>query len=70
VNLPPDAVARLARLLERRATAFLDDLEGWLASAEPPPGEAAAAPSLVRAGVRVVMVVDQKRDDGPHGEPD
>ena len=63
VNLPPDAVARLARILERRATAFLDDLEGWLASVEPEPEGPGGAAAGIRAGVRVVMVVDPKQAD-------
>ena len=65
VNLPPDAVARLARLLERRATAFLDDLEGWLEGVEPVSQDTPSKAGTVRAGVRVVMVVDPKHDDGP-----
>lgn len=56
-NLAPDVVPRLTRLLERRAAAFLDDLEGWLNDAEKIPEEDQQT-GRVRAGVRVVMVVD------------
>jgi hypothetical protein len=56
-DLSPDVIPRLSRLLERRATAFLDDLEGWLDDADRA-GERDDAPSGVRAGVRVIMVVD------------
>jgi hypothetical protein len=58
LQLPPEAIPRLARLLERRAAAFLDDLEGWFselqqsAATQPQPGGA------VRAGVRIVMIAD------------
>lgn len=69
LQLPPEAIPRLARLLERRAAAFLDDLEGWFselqqsAAAQPQPGKA------VRAGVRIVMIADNPAEaDGASGD--
>jgi hypothetical protein len=69
LQLPPEAIPRLARLLERRAAAFLDDLEGWFselqqsAAAQPHPGKA------VRAGVRIVMIADTPAgSDGANGD--
>ena len=69
LQIPPEAIPRLARLLERRAGAFLDDLEGWFSelqqSAATQPGKA------VRAGVRIVMIADNPvesdgaSEDGP-----
>jgi hypothetical protein len=56
-DLSPDVIPRLSRLLERRATAFLDDLEGWLDGADKV-AERDGESSGVRAGVRVIMVVD------------
>jgi len=61
-NLSPDVIPRLSRLLERRAAAFLDDLEGWLDDADKAP-EQDDRSSGVRAGVRVIMVVDPS-DEG------
>jgi len=61
-NLSPDVIPRLARLLERRAAAFLDDLEGWLNDAEKVAPSEDGTPG-VRAGVRVIMVVDP--EEGP-----
>jgi hypothetical protein len=56
-NLSPDVIPRLSRLLERRGAAFLDDLEGWLDDADKVSATDGESPG-VRAGVRVVMVVD------------
>jgi hypothetical protein len=56
-DLSPEVIPRLSRLLERRAAAFLDDLEGWLDDADRV-SNGDSAPSGVRAGVRVIMVVD------------
>ena len=63
-RLPGDVVPMLSRLLERRAAAFLDDLEGWLNGLEQVPDRdpGHAGPS-VRAGVRVIMVVEPDSDD-------
>lgn len=62
-GLSPDVIPRLSRLLERRAAAFLDDLEGWLEDADKVPSKDSRQPG-VRAGVRVIMVVDPP-DDTP-----
>jgi len=62
-NLSPDVIPRLSRLLERRATAFLDDLEGWLDDADRVP-ETDDRQTGVRAGVRVIMVADEPRRPG------
>lgn len=56
-NLSPDVIPRLSRLLERRAATFLDDLEGWLEDADKV-SDQEGRPAGVRAGVRVIMVVD------------
>ena len=61
-GLPADVVPMLSRLLERRAAAFLDDLEGWLASMESPENGGVLPSRKVRAGVRVVMVVEPEAD--------
>jgi len=62
-SLPREAVPLLARLLERRGAAFLDDLDGWLASAEKArEGAIGGSAATVRAGVRLVMVVEDGRD--------
>jgi len=61
-NLPADVVPVLSRLLERRAAAFLDDLEGWLASQEMKLTDNHSTQNPVRAGVRVVMVVEPEPD--------
>jgi len=61
-NLSPDVIPRLSRLLERRAAAFLDDLEGWLDDADTAPARDGGT-SRVRAGVRVIMVVDPQEPD-------
>jgi hypothetical protein len=58
LNIPADAVPRLARLIERRGTAFLDDLDGWLSELEAPDDGAGIKRNMVRAGVRVVMVCE------------
>jgi hypothetical protein len=63
VDLPADIVPRLSRLLERRAAAFLDDLDGWLAAVTPAPGDMDREAPAVRAGVRVVMVVERHEPD-------
>jgi len=60
-SLSPDVIPRLSRLLERRAAAFLDDMEGWLDDADRVDTEGG-----VRAGVRVVMVVE-KPEEPPEG---
>lgn len=66
LNLPREAVPMLARLLERRGIAFLDDLDGWLASAEKVGGDRSGSPShTVRAGVRLIMIVEDSRDAVP-----
>jgi len=60
LHIPADTIPRLARLLERRATTFLDDMDGWLSgipAVDEKPGE--PRPASVRAGVRVLMVVDK-----------
>lgn len=59
LELPTDAIPLLARLLERRGAAFLDDLEGWLNAAEKAGG---SSRDRVRAGVRVIMIVDDATD--------
>ena len=64
-NLSPDVIPRLSRLLERRAAAFLDDLEGWLEDADKAPERDGRA-SGVRAGVRVIMVVDPSDQGADH----
>lgn len=64
-SLPPDVVPRLSRLLERRAAAFLDDLDGWLAGLDQVPSEGTESSPRVRAGVRVVMVVEPQTDVPP-----
>ena len=65
-TLPREAVPLLARLLERRGAAFLDDLDGWLTSAERAGEGASGEPAVtVRAGVRVIMVVENGRDAAP-----
>ena len=66
LQLPVEAVPRLARMLEQRAGAFLDDFEGWLSElqkdADGPPEQGQA----VRAGVRVIMVAEELPDSpGP-----
>jgi hypothetical protein len=61
-NLPADVVPVLSRMLERRAAAFLDDLEGWLASQETAATDKKSTQDRVRAGVRVVMVVEPDPD--------
>ncbi len=58
-DLPADLVPVLARMLKRRTTSFLDDVEGWLEQHESPDtGVAGDTKPRVRAGVRVVMVVE------------
>jgi hypothetical protein len=70
LQLPVEAIPRLARLLEQRAGAFLDDFEGWLselqedADGQPAPGRA------VRAGVRVIMVAEDLVDSPGSIGPD
>jgi hypothetical protein len=71
-KLPSDVVPRLSRLLERRAAAFLDDLDGWLAELQQMPDDGPEPPSAtsptLRAGVRVIMVVEPEGgDSGPVG---
>jgi hypothetical protein len=51
-------------MLEQRAAAFLDDLEGWLSelqSARPQPRQSYRP---VRAGVRIVMVAEPLAGSG------
>lgn len=68
LNLPREAVPMLARLLERRGAAFLDDLDGWLAEAENKGQAGSTTPSdTVRAGVRLVMIVEDGRETVPPG---
>lgn len=67
LHIPADTIPRLARLLERRATTFLDDMDGWLSgipTVDDEPG--GSQTSSVRAGVRVLMVVDKET---PRDEP-
>lgn len=71
VELDAQYVPLMRRMLERRGAAFLDDIDGWLREKE---GLQSAGPALkpkVRAGVRVVMVVDTagSDDDGPNTGP-
>jgi len=61
-DLPADVIPQLARLLERRAGSFLNDLDGWLTGNEPAVGEKRNGQNRVRAGVRVVMVVEPDPD--------
>lgn len=68
-NLPADVVPVLSRLLERRAAAFLDDLEGWLANQEMAATDNQSTPNRVRAGVRVVMVVEPDPDVADEEKP-
>lgn len=69
MKLPAEAVPMLARLLERRAASFLDDLDGWLSAAEESAGTGSGTPArTVRAGVRVVMIVDE-HDEGDDRPP-
>ena len=56
VELDAQFVPLMRRMLERRAAAFLDDIDGWLREKEKK--RSAGSGSPVRAGVRVVMVVD------------
>ncbi len=71
LNLPREAVPMLARLLERRGTAFLDDLDGWLASAERAGQDRAGDSSgTVRAGVRLIMIAEDDRDTVPIADGD
>lgn len=60
VSLDVDArsVKLLRRLLKRRGAAFLNDIEGWLNETERKSPEGAGPRQRVRAGVRVVMVVE------------
>jgi hypothetical protein len=58
LQLPPEAIPRLARMLEQRATAFLDDFEGWFSELQQEATGASETGKTVRAGVRVVMVAD------------
>jgi hypothetical protein len=63
-EFPAEAIPRLARMLEQRATAFLDDLEGWLSELKPEPVSESHASPIVRAGVRVVMVAGTEEQPG------
>ncbi len=64
VALDAQFVPLMRRMLERRAAAFLDDIDGWLREKEKKQTAGPEAP--VRAGVRVVMVVDTA-DTGTDG---
>jgi hypothetical protein len=59
LQLSPEAIPRLARMLEQRATSFLDDFEGWLSELQLDAAEKMEADKTIRAGIRVVMVTDE-----------
>jgi hypothetical protein len=58
LHLPVEAIPRLARMLEQRAGAFLDDFEGWLSELQQEPDGQPEPGGAVRAGVRVIMVTE------------
>jgi len=60
-ELDPKFVPLMRRMLERRGAAFLDDIEGWLS--EKGLARSKGSHPSVRAGVRVVMVVDSPAPD-------
>ncbi len=59
--LTPEALPKLRKWINSRATAMLDDLQGWLAANEVTDTKD-EKPSSVRAGLRIVMVRDDKPD--------
>lgn len=63
------AVPMLRRLLERRGAAFLDDVDGWLTESAARRRRADTSPG-VRAGVRVLMVVDTECRGAANAIPD
>lgn len=65
LEFPPAAIPRLARMLEQRATAFLDDFEGWLSEVQQETAAASETGEAVRAGVRVVMVAGNATGHAP-----
>ncbi len=52
------SIPLLRRLLRQRGSAFLEDIEGWVAEHEKPGSE-----DVVRAGVIVQMVLDDHKDE-------
>lgn len=58
IELDPRYVPLMRRMLERRGAAFLDDIDGWLREKEERLPAGSRSGPAVRAGVRVVMVVD------------
>jgi hypothetical protein len=56
-SLDPDAVPLFRRLVRKRASAFLADIEGWLREHEQP-----GSPAGVRAGLMMQMFVDDDPD--------
>lgn len=67
-DFPVELVPILRRTLKRRATAFLDDVEGWLSQHEATSQGSDDSVRGVRAGVRVVMVVDPPPVKPPTGD--
>ena len=57
VTLNPAAIPLLRHMLQRRASSFLEDVEGWFSEHERP-GEAGS----VRAGVMVQMFIDPQSE--------
>lgn len=60
VFLSPEALPKLRKWIKTRATALLDDLQGWLDANESPVDQTEQQPRL-RAGLRIIMV----KDDNP-----
>ncbi|MFZ9966924.1 MAG: DUF6502 family protein [Steroidobacteraceae bacterium] len=58
--LPAEALPQLRKWIKTRATALLDDLQGWLDANESPMEQTEQQPRL-RAGLRIIMV----KDDNP-----
>lgn len=72
VDLPPNAIPRLARMLEQRAATFLDDFEGWLSELQQAEAMQSTKAQTVRAGVRIIMVTEAppQVDGNPDTVPD
>ncbi len=58
IEIDPRYIPLMRRMLDTRGAAFLDDIEGWLSERERAQPEQPDSQPAVRAGVRVVMVVE------------
>jgi len=65
LELPATAIPRLTRMLEQRATAFLDDFEGWLSEIQQETAAGLPSGQGIRAGVRVIMVAEDEPTPDP-----